>query len=257
MAVAGNHAYIADAAGLEIMRIQIYGRSFRVASCNAGGKAFQVAVSGDWAYVAAHAGGLRVVKVSDPSQVSNSSAVASAAAQNAQSVSVQDKLAFVADGTGGIRIFDASPAWKTPAEAPVEAGSYRTGGYVYRVVASGSVAFAANGDRGLRILDVSDPAAPSELGSLRTDDAHDVAVQKGIAYVADGNSGLRVVDVSDPAHPAAVSRPIGGNALNLALSGNLLLVGGSSGVRIFDITNPRAPPSERNLPVGQHQGTFP
>lgn len=242
VSVEGRHAYIADAAGLEIMRIQIYGRSFRVASCDAGGKAFRVAVNGPWAYVAAHAQGLRVVNIRDPSQVTSSSAVASAAVQYAESVAVQDKLAFVAGGNTGVRILDVSPAWAdTGAVSPREMGSYRTGGFIYNVAANAALVFAANGRLGLRILDVSDPSAPVEVGSLRTTDARDVAVRSSVAWIADGDAGLRTIDVTDPANPVAAGEPIPGNATSLALNGSLLIAGGTGGVRIFDVTNPRAP----------------
>ena len=234
--VVERSAYIADSAGLDVMRIQIYGTSFRVASCETGGKAFQVTVSGPLAYVAAHGQGVRVVDVSNPSQVTDASAVASAPARYAESVAVSDQRAFVADGSSGIRIFDFRKG-----EAPAELGAYRTGGYVSGLTVKSSFLYAANGGLGLRILDVSNPQAPSEIGSLRTDDAHDVEVRSGVAWVADGDSGLRAIDVSDPANPRPLSRPIPGNATVLAANGSLLFVGGADGVRIFDVTDPRAP----------------
>jgi hypothetical protein len=63
----------------------------------------------------------------------------------------------------------------------------------------------ANYALGLRVIDVSNPAAPVEVGSIDTPDlACDVSVVGGLTYVADGTSGLRVVDVSDPAAPVEV-----------------------------------------------------
>ncbi len=53
---------------------------------------------------------------------------------------------------------------------------------------------------GLRIINVSNPAAPSEVGSYDTPgDAWGVAVAGAYAYVADGLMGLRIIDVSNPA----------------------------------------------------------
>ena len=62
---------------------------------------------------------------------------------------------------------------------------------------------SARSDRnsGLRIIDVSDPASPAELGSLDTPgQAMSVRVQNGYAYVSDATSGLRVIDCTSPAH---------------------------------------------------------
>ena len=42
MSVVDHYAYIADAAGLEVMRVQIQGKSFKVASAETNGKAFSL-----------------------------------------------------------------------------------------------------------------------------------------------------------------------------------------------------------------------
>ena len=58
---------------------------------------------------------------------------------------------------------------------------------------------------GLRIIDVSMPARPHEVGSYDTPGwAYDVAVSLSYAYVADQNHGLRVIDVSEPTNPTEV-----------------------------------------------------
>jgi hypothetical protein len=73
------------------------------------------------------------------------------------------------------------------------------------VAVSGSTAYVADGRGGLRVVDVSDPANPTEVGAYDTPGrAGGVAVSGSTAYVADGDGGLRVVDVSDPANPTEV-----------------------------------------------------
>jgi len=70
------------------------------------------------------------------------------------------------------------------------------GGYAY-------VADAAPG--GLRVINVSTPASPFEVGYVDTPvTALGVAVSGSYAYVADGGGGLRVIDVSTPASPFEV-----------------------------------------------------
>jgi len=55
---------------------------------------------------------------------------------------------------------------------------------------------------GLRLINVSDPNNPTEIGFYDTGDyARGVYVRDTIAYVADGYSGLRLIDVSDPTNP--------------------------------------------------------
>ena len=63
-------------------------------------------------------------------------------------------------------------------------------------------AYIADQEAGLRIVDVSDPAAPVELGFLLMPfNAENVTVDGTKAYVSDGPGGLRIIDVSNPAAP--------------------------------------------------------
>jgi hypothetical protein len=232
--IENGYAYVANALGVDLMRIQIQGRSFRVASCETGGKAFQVTVSGDKAYIASHSQGVRVIDVADPSKVSDASLVGSASTRFAQRVAVKDALAFVADGTSGMRIIDLGQA------LPSEAGAYRPGGNVSSVAVNGDVAYVAAGDQGVHVLNVTQPSALTEKGWLRTTNALDIVVSEAWAFVADGDGGTKVLDISNPAKPV-VAATVPGNARALALAGSLLAVEGSSGVSIVDVTDPRAP----------------
>jgi hypothetical protein len=108
----------------------------------------------------------------------------------------------------------------------------------------GDLAYVADGLGGLRILDVSNPAIPVELGALYTPgEALDVAVVGDLAYVADGLGGLRILDVSTPAFPAelgALDTP--GYAFDVEVVGDLAYVAdGRSGLRILDVSNPAFP----------------
>ena len=50
-------------------------------------------------------------------------------------------------------------------------------------------------DRGLRVIDVSDPTSPVERGNLEGPVFPDgVTVAGGLAYIAGGEAGLRVID---------------------------------------------------------------
>ena len=78
---------------------------------------------------------------------------------------------------------------------PIGLGTGGTPHSAYRVTVLGSLAYVAAGGSGLRIVDVVDPSATVEVGSIDTPSyAFDVDVVGGFAYVADGASGLRVID---------------------------------------------------------------
>jgi hypothetical protein len=108
----------------------------------------------------------------------------------------------------------------------------------------GDLAYVADDRSGLRVIDVSNPAFPAEIGALDTPgNVNDVEVVGDLAYVADGSSGLRTIDVSIPASPVelgALDTPDFANDVEAV--GDLAYVAdGSSGLRIIDVSNPASP----------------
>jgi len=97
-------------------------------------------------------------------------------------------------------------------------------------------AYVAGWESGLRVIDVSTPSAPVEVGFLDTPGyANGVAVSGSYAYLADYSYGLRVIDVSPPSAPAEigfVDTP--GLALDVAVAGGYAYVADwSAGLAVF------------------------
>ncbi|MCL6432257.1 MAG: hypothetical protein K6V36_15585, partial [Anaerolineae bacterium] len=108
----------------------------------------------------------------------------------------------------------------------------------------GSYAYVAAHSAGLRVIDVSNPASPTEVGFCATPGyAYDVAVAGRYAYVADGDAGLRVVDVSNPSSPTEIgSCDTPGTCEGVAVAGSYAFVAdGDAGLRIIDVSNPSRP----------------
>jgi len=124
-----------------------------------------------------------------------------------------------------------------------EMGFYDTPGYAYGVAISGKHAYVADYDKGLRVIDISDPAHPYEVGFYDTPgQAWGVAVSGSYAYVADGNWGLRVIDVSDPAHPTDVGFTYTPSvACGVAVSGTYAYVADENGLGVIDVSDPAHP----------------
>jgi hypothetical protein len=102
----------------------------------------------------------------------------------------------------------------------------------------------ADYDGGLRVVDVSDPANPTELGFYDAPGhAYGVYVSGSTAYVAHYDGGLRVVDVSDPANPTEVGYyDTPGNAEGVYVSGSTAyLAGAYRGLRVVDVSDPANP----------------
>jgi hypothetical protein len=104
------------------------------------------------------------------------------------------------------------------------------------VAVAGNYAYVADDDAGLRVISVSDPTHPSEVGYCDTPGgAFGVAVAGSFAYVADAGAGLRIISVSDPAHPSEVGYYVTPGAYGVAVAGNYAYVAdGSAGLRVIE-----------------------
>ncbi|MCK4226133.1 hypothetical protein KAX29_04495, partial [candidate division WOR-3 bacterium] len=114
-----------------------------------------------------------------------------------------------------------------------------------RLSSLGIYAYVAAMGAGLRVIDVSDPANPTEVGFCDTWEARDVYVSGNYAYVADSESGLRIIDISDPTNPFEVGfydPPPPAFAVGVYISGNYAYVAfWGYGLRIVDVSDPTNP----------------
>nr|NGX43112.1 hypothetical protein [Chlamydiota bacterium] len=154
---------------------------------------------------------------------------------NARGVVLSGSYAYVAVGTSGLQIIDVSNVVN-----PVHVGWCDTPGYAYGVAVSGSYAYIADDSGGgLQIIDVSNVTNPVRVGWYNTPGyASDVVVFGKYAYVADATSGLQIIDVSNVVNPVRVGwYDTSGNAYDIAVSGNYAYVGDSGGLQIIDVSN--------------------
>ncbi|NGX42638.1 MAG: Serine/threonine-protein kinase PrkC [Chlamydiae bacterium] len=204
-----------------------------VGSYNTPGWSYNVALSGNYAYVADRDSGLQIIDVSNVTNPTFAGFYATP--DRAYDVAVSGNYAYVADWNSGLQIIDVSNVAN-----PTFAGSYDTPGWALRVALSGNYAYVADRTSGLQIIDVSNVANPTLASSYNTPDyAYGVALFGNYAYVADYNSGLQIIDVSNVANPRfAGSYNTPNLALDVAFSENYAYVAdASSGLQIIDVSN--------------------
>ncbi len=124
----------------------------------------------------------------------------------AEGIEVVGDIAYVADGSEGLKIFDVSDP-----SAMVLLGSLDTGlahDVLYKNdLFAGKIAYIADGFSGLVVIDVNDPSAPTQIGSYAT-----LGQAMGLSYhggfgdgpyltIAAGGEGVIVLDVSVPSSP--------------------------------------------------------
>jgi hypothetical protein len=126
------------------------------------------------------------------------------------------------------------------------------------VTVAGIYAYVADGDSGLRIIDISNPTAPIEVGSYTAPGpVYDVTVTRNYAFVAEGSNGLRIIDVSNPNLPFEVSfYDFPGGAEKVFLKGTYVYVGPDyyGTTHIIDISNPAVPIEAGNFYPGGSPG---
>jgi len=210
VAVSGTYAYVADAypfqGGLHIIDVSDPAHPRRVGFYGTGGATSDVVVVGNYAYITAGSY-LRIIDVSTPS---NPTQVGSATMSGiARGLTVSGNFAYVAWGYGLQIWFVANP------EFPVWQGGYPEIEEHYDVAVAGDYAYVAAWDKGVRVVDVSDPTHLSRVGFYNTPGyANGVIVARGIVYVADTGGGLIILWFA----PAATSfiSPDGGTVTSAA-----------------------------------------
>lgn len=209
------------------------------------GFANEVAVNGNYAFVAAGSAGLQVVDVTNRS---NPVVVASLALPgNANSVRLAGNLAFVAGDTAGLHTIDV-----TNPVAPVLLGTLNTSGRALDVNIQGNIAYVANGSS-LFLANVANPSVPTAFSSLPLSGLiRGISVDpvRSLAVVAADASGIYVVDVSNSGAPVLRAQLSTGDAHQVAIKGKFAFVADyvtppfstyQYSLASVDISNPAAP----------------
>ncbi|MCL0106055.1 phosphate ABC transporter substrate-binding protein PstS family protein, partial [Thermodesulfovibrionales bacterium] len=212
-----------------------------IGSVDTPGRAYDVFISGDHAFVADGRGGLQIIDVSNPRSPAIVGSVGTTCrVSRARNVFISGDHAFVAEGSG-LQIIDVSNP-----RSPAIIGRVDPPAHVRDVFISGDHAFVTTdvGWRGgLQIIDVSNPRSPIRIGSVGTPgQAYNVFISGDHAFVADAWS-LQIIDVSNPRSPFVVgSVGTPGSAKDVFISGDHAFVADEGrGLQIIDVSNPRSP----------------
>ncbi|MCK4548078.1 MAG: T9SS type A sorting domain-containing protein [Candidatus Eisenbacteria sp.] len=195
------------------------------------GHAYNVALSGDYAYVA-DGDSLVVIDIGNPEDLVWVGSCPTPG--TAYSVTVAGDFAFIADGTSGLRVIDISHP-SSPADSGVMSGPPFD---ARAVVLAGNYAFIADSLSGMHVIDITTPSDPiygemydcgcSILG---------VTVEGNYAFVC-GPGVFEIVDIENPLVPEYAASPLSwpGTGYHIAITGNHAYVAhGSHGLTVVDI----------------------
>jgi len=137
---------------------------------------------------------------------------------------------------------------------PVFEGGMDTGSECARnVLVDSGLAYVANHGDGLRILDVSDPTAPTATGFVDPGGyVSDAAKSGDFVFVADTTLGLQVIDVSTPATPSVAGGLDGDTEfVDIFKSGSLVYAADyNESIRIIDVSDRSKPTLKGSLDTG-------
>jgi hypothetical protein len=222
--VSDSHIYVADIFSTRIINVSNPANPFEVGIYeNLGYFAQDVAISGNYAYVAYGVDGLRIVDISNPYfpyEVGFWDIP-----DNARGVAVSDSYAYVA-AISGLRIIDITNPF-----SPYEVGYCDTIGWVEHAVISGDYAYVC-GNSGFNIVNISNPVLPFLVSSLPN--AGGGRIVKHGKYVYLGGS---IVDVSNPYAPFEIGRFF--TASGIAVADDYLYV--LEPFRVYDVSDHSSP----------------
>ena len=132
-----------------------------------------------------------------------------------------------------------------PCLAPSELGVFVPAeGAAEGFAIDGTTVYLASTSAGVLAVDISDPAAPTQIGQYDFGSgnlAHRVAYAAGTVYVGLRGSGYAIVDASDPTSLQLLSEDDSVEARDVAISGSTLLIADNDGLRSYDVSDPANP----------------
>lgn len=202
VAVSGSYAYLSEFNHFEIVDMSNPSALALAGTCTLTGFGSDVALRGDYAFVADGGSGMQVIDISDPAHPAVVGSYLTSSSVG--SVVVQGSYAYLARSSPPY-MFEAVDI-SNPL-VPVLAGSWTSPNPVYDLAVSGSVAYlATTGTRGLQIVDVSDPRNPSPSNSVDLGfNGRSVEVNGDYVLVGDFDvAKVQVLNARDPAAPRLI-----------------------------------------------------
>lgn len=217
-----------------------------------------IAVSGNYAYIADNLYGMDVVNITNPSAPD---LIYHAKGYSSQSIAVSDNIAYVGC-IGGMKVYNVSdPAnpvqtafYNVTTQQVCEISIYNHIAYITVPSHSSSVNSIpdVNINAVVNIVNITNPLAPILIGSIDCSSKFArVAVSGNILCIADGKTGMRLIDITDKSSPHELSiiqnygtQPLDYNAeaKDVKIVGNIAyLTDTFSDLVLINISNPSNP----------------
>lgn len=137
---------------------------------------------------------------------------------------------FVANARGGLRILDC--------RSLVLLGELDTDGTAFDLALRSRFLFVAEGERGIKVVDISEVSRPRLLADCPTlGTARSISLKGRYAFVADGSAGVTVLDISEPRRPKLISNyNTRGYTYTCSILGKYAFLADGTKLRVIDIS---------------------
>ncbi|MFN8547139.1 MAG: FlgD immunoglobulin-like domain containing protein [Candidatus Eisenbacteria bacterium] len=248
--VAGNLAYVGDTFSLQIADVANPAAPSIVGAVLTQGTAACLALAGTDVFLS----GTDCIKAVDAANPAAPVVTGSMPdGRDIASIALLGDIAFVAKGGDmPFSAFDVSSR-STPNPLAV----YQPGGTVNTLQVEGNFGYLgldpSASSAGFRVLDLSNPLAPAQVGSLAVLNVIDIAIDGSRAFALSNVGGGRLVsiNISDPAHPAQYQSITPPEFIQcIAVDGPYAYLGAWSGnLLVADVSNPSAMSIVATIPV--------
>lgn len=156
----------------------------------------KVFVEGSYAYIAAGTSGIKIIDVSDHKYPNEIKCITKEDWRFIENIYVLNNYAYIIDKSTILRIILRIIDISDP-QNPREVGKFENLKCAKGLFVVGSHAYVADGEYGIKIIDISNPEVPNEIACLDDDTgcAENVFVSGHYAYIANGTGGLQIIDL--------------------------------------------------------------
>jgi len=208
-----------------------------VSTTSMGGTAYDVSISGNYAYVAVMGTGLKIYDISSPHAPVQVGVYILPG--DIFKLELVGQHVYLARG-GEVRVINvANPA------SPQPVTNFTLGSSTILSMAhAGNLLYAGSGSGYVVATDIANPAAPQPIGSyLLNEAAYDLAARDNYVYATDGKFGMKILDFSIAAYPELVgSCQIQGFVSDVSVRGSYAYATGyNTGLQIINVSDPTAP----------------
>ena len=278
--ISGDFAYLVDRTWLRILDVSNPESPTQIAEAPIAGSARDITLDGTIAYVLDYLNGILIFDVTNPNMPNlittiKQSQLSDVAAHdlklyitgddaeltvydtsdptspyklgsysipaNGNAIEISDTTAYVSVPFFGVYTIDIN---NTSAMQSPLISTFESAGTDRDFVLVENIGYIADGSLGLRIIDLTNPQSPTQLGWFNTPGyAYSIDVQNDRAYIADGDSGMHIYDVSNPTNAILLGTYTGiTNATIVKIDGNTaFVIGNDRSMVSIDVSDPANP----------------